>query len=52
MFMLSTPIIWTTTWLGMYGAKTAKCIKLWSSDKFIVRLKRTVLAVSSSFLAV
>ena len=30
-----------TTWLGEFGAKTPKCVKLWSDDPFVQHLRRT-----------
>ena len=35
-----------TTWLGEFGGKSPKCIKLWSSDPFIQHLHRTGLDTS------
>ena len=46
-FFAYTPVHACTTWLGMFGAASPKCVKLWSSDGFIYNLQRTVLGNST-----
>lgn len=40
-FLQTVPHHVASTWLGMYGGKSPKCIRLWSSDGFVRLLHRT-----------
>ena len=42
-FLATVPHHVASTWLGMYGGKSPKCVRLWCSDSFVRFLHRTPL---------